>query len=210
MRDSYCIILKDGDGWSIRYGLMFGSEWQPLQWSGDDLSHGIDIMVDSAFKFQELEDCTSDINSLVTFDKLEKEMLIRKSKLLLDKWGIVVFQMNDIEYRTHLWCALTGYKEQLDTGDWATAEANADLAVALGGLDPVKAGTSVIWRRDMVHRISARNDDGEVVRQDEAERERRRPLEQARSNYWSKRFHDWHFAEKWTARLNEPIVDNRK
>jgi hypothetical protein len=188
---------------------MFGSEWQPLEWTGDDLSHGIDTMVDVGFKFQELDDCTSDINSLVVFDKLEKEMLIRKAELLLDQWGIVIFQMNDTQYRTPLWCALTGFKDMLDTGDWATAEANADLAVALGGLDPVKAGTTMIWRRDMVHRISARNSDGEVVRQDEAERERRRPAEQARSNYWCKRFHDWHYAEKWQARLNEPIAEKK-
>ena len=198
------MVLRNDGQWKIRYGLMFGSDWQPLEWVGDDLSHGIDTMVDTAFKFQELEDCTSDINSLVTFDKLEKEMFIRKAELLLDRWGIVVFQMNDTEYRTSLWCALTGFVEQFDTGDWATAEANADLAVALGGLDPVKAGTTMIWRQDMVHRISARSADGKVVNQDESERERRRPAEQERSNYWCKRFHDWHYADKWKALLREP------
>ena len=208
MKDSYCIVIKNGEDWRVRYGLMFGSEWQPLEWTGRDLSHGIDIMVDAGFKFQELEECTSNINRMVTFDGVEKETLMKKAELLLDNWGIVVFQMNDTAYRTPLWFAVTGFSDQLDEGEWATAEANVDLAVALNGIDPKKACTTMVWRRDMVHRISARNADGKLVAQDEDERARRRPKEQARSNYWSKRFHQWHYADKWVEMLNEASKKN--
>lgn len=202
MQDSYFMIIKEGHEWRMRYGIQMEGEWQPIEWTGSDISAGIDIMVDAAFGFAEMDWFTSDMNGMPTFDKLEKTLLMAKCNDMLDNWGIVIFFVSDPYGYKSLWVTLCGYKEQLMAQEWAKAEANQDLATALNGLDPVKAGTSVVWRKDMVHRISARDDDGNITKYDLAERERRKPIERARNKKWSEMYSTWHGAKTWRKHLN--------
>lgn len=201
MRDSYFMVIKEGTEWRLRYGIMMNSEWQPIEWTGSDLSYGIDIVTDAAFRFAEMQECTSDMNNLPVFDKLEKALLIKKCNISADNWGIVVFQINDENYRESLWTCLTGYKEQFLAGEWATAEANNDLGVALTGLKPNLAAEAVVWRKDMVHRINARTEDGEITKYSIEEMARRRPIDRERNSLWKERYNQWQYAEQWTAHL---------
>lgn len=201
MKDSYFMVIKEGTEWRLRYGIMMESEWQPLEWTGQDLSHGIDIVTDAAFRFVEMPECTSDMNNLPVFDKLEKALMIKKCEISHDNWGIVVFQINNENYRESLWTCLTGYKEQLMEGEWATAEANNDLGLALTGLKPNLAAEAVVWRKDMQHRISARTAEGEIARFSLEEVERRAPINRQRNTHYKKRFAEWEHAKKWSAHL---------
>jgi hypothetical protein len=201
MSDSYFMVIKEGTEWRLRYGIRMESEWQPIEWTGSDLSYGIDIVTDAAFRFAEMPECTSDMNNLPVFDKLEKALLIKKCEISGDNWGIVVFQINNENYRDALWTCLTGYKEQLLEGEWATAEANNDLGVALAGLKPDLAAEAVVWQQDMQHRISARTAEGEITKYSIEEMARRRPLDKERNQVFSKRFAEWQHSEKWTTHL---------
>ena len=202
MQDSYFMIIKEGEEWRMRYGIQMEKEWQPLEWTGSDLSAGIDIMVDAAFGFAEMDGFTSDMNGMPTFDKIEKTVLMAKCNVMLDNWGIVVFYVSDPYGYKPLWVALCGYKEQLMVQEWAKAEANQDFATAINGLDPHMVGTSVVWRKDMIHRISARDDDGNLSKYDQAERERRKPIERARNLKWSDIYSKWSGAKIWREHLN--------
>lgn len=205
MSDSYLMVFKEEDGWMVRAGFMFDGVMQPVEFHGnnEELEVGLNVMISTVNELSELDNFQSHTSWIpMRLDNLSQRTLVNKCSELIPNWGIVLFAAVDDKR----WIAVTGYREQLDDREFAVAEADRDLNVAIGCLKVKNATEAFEWKKDMVHRVNARNEDGEVTRLDEEAQARRT---NARRSQVSANWKKWKHSPNWDKVIRNPHLLNR-
>lgn len=164
MKDSYIQGFNNGDEtFTIRYGLMLDDAWQPVQWTGHSIhvANSLAHVVDAAMALASLDECTSDEAGLPMSDddSLVMETFVKKMRECPTDWGVTLFHIPDDH-----WCALAAHRKQYADGEWAIAEANPDAHIAMGSLNPKRASETIVWRRDITHRINGTREPTGIVK----------------------------------------------
>ena len=184
--------MRNEDGWTARFGLKNPDDsWTPLVWNGEDLEVGLNAVFRAALKVADPSD------DLPILTGLNLATFLKKNEACPLNWGLTLFRT--IDY----WMALTGYREQYEDGEYATGAADSEIHLALDALKPARAAEAVPWRKDMKHRIEARNSEGKRVCRDPADNVRRSEYVQAPNRAIREKFKQWDGHDRWTALLRE-------
>lgn len=198
--DSYMRVIRLEDQWAVRYAVLIEEAtqtiMQPIEWFGEDLSHGIELTENAAWGLIESGISISDTNAFPMHDKLSSEVLIRQCKKLKVGWAIQVFRSPQYP----AWFALAGHDDMLNNQAtmFSRASGNDDMAIAIGELRVQRACEAVEYHKSMKeHYIIPRDENGDYVKYGRAERERRRPIEKARWLRARGNFKEWDGYANW-------------
>ena len=163
--DSYIMLMKHADDrWMARLGLKVDDAWEPLEWR--DLStcrEGLDsarAILDSLRPGE----TSSAPERLPLLGDLGRDSVVRQAERMKDGWGMVVWRKDD------LWFSVIGHEAQLWRGEWAEGAASHDAVQAVGWLRIETTCNAVEWRRDMLHTVNIRDEDGERVSRSQTNR----------------------------------------
>ena len=211
--DSYLRVIRLEGEWAVRYAVLFDSDeepyMQPVEWFGEDLSHGLTIVEDASWSLIESGKSISDPNAFPMLDALSSEVLIRQCKKLKVGWAIQVFRSP----KYPAWFALAGHDDMLNNQAtlFSRAAGNDDMAMAIGELKVQRACEAVEYHKSMKqHYIIPRDENGDYVKYGRAERERRRPIEKARWLRARGNFKDWDGYEAWEKHLKSFRFDGKR
>lgn len=160
--DSYIMALKQADDrWRLRLGVVLDGESRPIEMHNvADLQGGVERLMDVCETLTTLEQLTSDRDLLPLLSRVGIDGLVSQATRAGVGWGIVMFRANA---RGALWFACLGHEAQLDRNEWAAASAGEDEAHALGGLRVEATCSAIEWRRDMLHTVNTRDENGDLV-----------------------------------------------
>jgi hypothetical protein len=197
--DSYVRVIRLDDQWAVRYAVLVESEngniMQPLEWFGEDLSHGIELVEQAAWGLIENDMSISDRASFPMLDKLSHEVLVRQCNKLKVGWAIQVFRSPQYP----AWFALAGHDGMLEKGTlFSRAAGNDDMAIAIGELKVERACEAVEYHKSMKeHYIIPRDENGDYVKYTAAQRIKRSPVEKARYHRARGNFKEWDGWQRW-------------
>lgn len=163
--DSYLMLMKRADDqWMARLGFKVDDEWTPLEWRGlTTCREGIES-ANAIMRSVAEGEISSDPERLPLMRALGVDSICRQANRLKDGWGMVIWRMDD------LWFAAIGHEAQLWRNEWAEAAASYDAVQAAGWLRIEQTCNAVVWRRDMLHTVNIRDEEGERVSRSQTNR----------------------------------------
>ena len=163
--DSYLMLMKrDEDHWMARLGFKVDDTWEPLEWRNlSTCREGIES-ANAIMRSVAEGEITSDPERLPLMRALAVDSVCRQASRLKDGWGMVIWRYGD------LWFTAIGHEAQLWRNEWAEAAASQDAVQAVGWLRIEQTCNSVEWRRDMLHTVNIRDEDGERVSRSQTNR----------------------------------------
>lgn len=160
--DSYIMVLRQADDrWRLRLGVVLDGEMRPIEMHNvTDLQGAVERLMGVCETLTRLEQLTSDRDLLPLLSRVGIDGLATQAARAAVGWGIVMFRANA---RGPLWFACLGHEAQLNRNEWAAAAAGEDEAHALGGIRVESTCSAIEWRRDMVHTVNTRDEEGGLM-----------------------------------------------
>ena len=174
--DSYLMLLRDkNDNWMARGALTFNGDLTPVEHTASEPLKAITAVVKWMEKSKKNCESHPDYIPMISHDGICLNAFLRKAHLLDLGWGICLFGSAQAER----WFAVVGHDEHLLlSGGFAGAMADADAALAVGGLEVEFAQSRIEYKREMVHSVNPRDEDGNLIRHNTDRNKRRRIKQQ--------------------------------